>query len=84
MAAHELLQAGLVDRDLAALKARDLALVDVDAVDLGAQLGEAGRGDQPDVARADDPDRLTLRAHDAGRVAVDSGTRARWPLSRPW
>ena len=56
----ELLEAGLVDRDLAALEARDLVGVDVDAPDLVAELGEAGGGDEADVAGADDPDGLAF------------------------
>ena len=56
--AHRLGQAGLVDRDLAALEPRDLVGVDVDAPDLAAELGEPGGGDQPDVAGADHRDRF--------------------------
>ena len=55
----ELLEAGLVDRDLAVLEARDLVGVDVDAVDVVAELGEARRGDEADVAGADDADGLS-------------------------
>ena len=43
VAGHRLGQAGLIDRDLAALQARDLVGVDIDAPHLAAQLGEAGR-----------------------------------------
>ena len=49
-------QARLVDRDLALLQALDLRLVDVDADDVVAALGEAGAGDQADVSGADDGD----------------------------
>jgi hypothetical protein len=61
VALHQLGQAGLPDRDAALLEALDLRLVDVDAPDVVAELGEAGGGDQADVARADDPDRLSVR-----------------------
>ena len=64
MARDELLEARLPDRDPALLEALDLVRVDVDAVDVGAQLGEARRGDEADVPRADDADRLAcVRAH---------------------
>ena len=53
-------EAGLVDRDLAGLQARDLVGVDVDAVDVAAELREARRGDEPDVAGADDADRFDV------------------------
>ena len=59
MARDELLQARLPDRDPALLEALDLRRVDVDAADVVAQLGEAGGGDQADVAGADDADRLS-------------------------
>jgi hypothetical protein len=51
-----LLQARLVDRDLAALEGLDLGFVVVDADDVVAAFGEAGSGDQTDVAGADDSD----------------------------
>src|SRR4051794_23924215 len=60
----QLLQAGLVDGDLAALEALDLVDVDVDAVDVAAQLCEAGRRDEADVAGADDADGFAL-THEA-------------------
>ena len=60
-------QAGLVDRDLAALEAGDLVGVDVDAPDLAAELGEAGRGDQADVAGADHGDRFAAGRSSSGR-----------------
>ena len=55
----------LVDRHLAAAQRRDLVLVDVDAVDLAAEFGEARRRDEPDVARADHADRFAPLAHRA-------------------
>ena len=57
---RQLGEAGLVDRDLAAVQALDLVRVDVDAPDLAAELGEAGGGDEADVAGPDDADGFTL------------------------
>ena len=53
---HQFLEAGLVDSGLAGAEPRHLRLVDVDADHLVAELGQADRGRQPDVARADDRD----------------------------
>ena len=49
----QLVEARLVDRDLAALQALDLAGVLVDADHVVAEIGKAGAGDQADIARAD-------------------------------
>ncbi len=57
---QELLEAGLPDRHLALQQTLDLGSVDVDAPHLAAQLREARGGDEPDVAGADDPNRLAL------------------------
>ena len=54
--ADHFLEAGLVDRDLAALEPVDLGAVDVDASDVVAAVGEAGAGDQSDVAGANNCD----------------------------
>ena len=54
--AHDLAQPRLEDRDLAAVQHRDLALVDVEAEHVVADVGEAGAGDETDVAGADDAD----------------------------
>jgi hypothetical protein len=59
--------AWLVDRHLAAAQALDLRRVDVDAPHVVADLGEAGRGDEADVAGADDADGFALRGHGGGR-----------------
>jgi hypothetical protein len=56
---HDLVEARLEDRDLALLEARDLARILVDAHDVVPEVGEAGTGDEADVAGADDDD-----AHD--------------------
>ncbi len=53
VAGDELVEPGLEDRDLAALQGRDLVGVLIDAYDRMAEVGEAGAGDQPDIARAD-------------------------------
>ena len=58
VARQQLLEARLVDRHLAATQALDLLGVDVDAPDVAAELGEAGGGDQADVAGADHSDGL--------------------------
>ena len=55
-------QAGLVDRHLAARERLDLLLDDVARVDLVAQLGEAGGGDEADPADADDADRFSSQS----------------------
>jgi hypothetical protein len=62
VALDELGQARLPDRDPALLQPADLLRVDVDAPDLVAQLGEAGGGDEADVARSDDSDRFSAHA----------------------
>ena len=60
VALDQLGQAGLVDRDLAAAERVDLLGVDVDRVDLVAQLGEAGRGDETHPAHSDYAYRFSL------------------------
>ena len=45
----ELIEARLVDGDFPGTEAGDLLLVDVDADDVVAGVGEAGAGDQADV-----------------------------------
>ncbi len=64
VAAQQVLEFGLVDRHLAAGEGVDLLLDDVAGDHLVAELGEAGRGDQPDPANSDDADRLQLLTHD--------------------
>ena len=61
-------QSRLVDRDLARLQAGDLVRIDVDAVDLAAEVGEARGGDEADVAGADDTDGLATAGHAAQQV----------------
>ena len=56
VALDQLGQARLVDRHLAAVEHVDLLLVAVDAGHVVAALGEAGAGDQADVAGANDGD----------------------------
>ncbi len=73
VAREQLLEARLVDRHLAPPQALDLGGVDVDAPDLAAELGEAGRGHQPDVAGADHPDWLACGAHEAGKASCWAG-----------
>ena len=73
----------LPDRDAALVQALDLGLVDVDAVDVGAELGESGRGDQADVARADDADRLPfVHAHQAVHPSERCEASYFWPRRR--
>ncbi len=60
MTRDELLETRLPDRDPALLEALDLGLVDVDAADIAAELGEAGGGDETDVSGADDADGFSL------------------------
>ena len=56
VAADELLEPGLVDRQHVVLELRDLGDVDVDARDVVAGLRETGADDEADVAGADDGD----------------------------
>ena len=65
VAGHALGQPGLVDRDLAPLEPLHLLGVDVHAPHVAAELGKAGRGDQADVAGADDGDGFAFGAHRA-------------------
>ena len=51
---HQFLQARLVNGDAAGLEQFDLGRVVIHADDLVADFGEAGAGDQADVAGADD------------------------------
>ena len=51
VAVDQYVEAGLVDRDFAALQRLDLALVLVDADHLMSKVGEAGAGDKPDITR---------------------------------
>ena len=52
----EIVEAGLVDRDLAAAQRGDPLGVDVDAGDVVAEVREPSAGDEADVAGADDGD----------------------------
>ncbi len=54
VAGDDLVEARLVDRDLASLQARDLAVVLVDAGDFDAEFGKARARNQADIAGADD------------------------------
>ena len=65
---HQLVEAGLVDRDLALAQARDLAGILVDADHVVAELGEAGAGHQADIARPDHGD--------THRFSLSAGARA--------
>ena len=67
VAGDRLLEPGLVDRHLAAVQARDLVRVDVDAPHLAAEFGKPGGGDKTDVSGADHGDRFTLGGHANGR-----------------
>ena len=49
-------QAGLIDRHFAVIEHVDLGLIDVDAGDVVAAVGEAGAGDQADVSGANNCD----------------------------
>ena len=68
VALDQLLQARLPDRHPARAQPFDLLRVDVDAVDVVAELGEPGRGDQADVPRADHADRFSIGAHEGGQL----------------
>ena len=53
---HQRIEPGLEDRDFAAPQGCDLAGVLVHAGDLVAEIGKAGAGNQPHIARADHGD----------------------------
>jgi hypothetical protein len=50
---HHLVQARLIDRHVAFVQGGQLVGIDLDHCDFGAELGEAGAGDQADIAAAD-------------------------------
>jgi hypothetical protein len=50
---HEVGQLRFVDADFAPVETLDLAVVDVDAVDLVTEVSQASRGGEPDVAGTD-------------------------------
>ena len=80
VALDQLREPRLPDRDPALLEALDLGLVDVDAPDVVAELGEAGGGDQADVAVPMTPiGSLFVEWLMSGRVRV---SRRRYCLSR--
>ena len=83
VALDDFLEAGLVDRNLAALERLDLVDVGIDADDVVAVLGETRSDDQADVARADDrnPHALLLPARSAP-VARRSRRTPRWRRGR--
>jgi hypothetical protein len=56
VAVHDLVQARLVDRDLALVEHLDLARIHVQADDVVAHLGQAGPGHQSDVTSPDHRD----------------------------
>ena len=60
--ADELLQTGLVDRDLTPFQPADLLLVEVHAHDVVAQVGETDGRDEADIAGTDDPDGCDIHA----------------------
>ena len=67
VAPHDRLQARLEDRDLARVELLDLVLVEVEAEHVVARVGEAGAGDQADVAGADDGDVHGVRSNSSVR-----------------
>jgi len=56
VALDQIVEAGFVDRDFAALEHFDLARVHVHAQHVVAHLGETGTSDQPDVAGTENRD----------------------------
>jgi hypothetical protein len=56
VAAHELLEPGLINRDAAAVQGADLGGILVHANDGVARFREAGSNDEPDVSSSDDGD----------------------------
>ena len=47
---HQVIQAGLEDRNLATFQACHLECIDIDADDVVADFGQTGSGDQSDIA----------------------------------
>ena len=86
IASNQFLQTGFVDGDIAGVKTLYLGLIDVKAGHLISALGEAGAGDEADVAGADGGDlhaagfcvQVRLRAPVAARTAALSAGSARW------
>ena len=64
-----------MDRDVARAQHRDLALVDVEAEHVVADVGQARAGDEPHVSGADDAD---LHLCNSGEIEarIDSSTAA--------
>ena len=62
IARYQLVKAGLVDRDFAALEGSDLSSILVYASDLMAKIREAGAGNQPDVPRSNHDDAHSVLA----------------------
>ena len=80
------LEPRLVDRHAAVVEDRDLARVDVEAQHVVADLGEAGAGDETDVAGADHRDlhaRCSQRAASEALIGGERGHRIRGLRDRP-
>jgi hypothetical protein len=77
VAAHEVLEPRLEDRQHVALQQLDLAGVDVGAHDVVAGLGETGADDEAHVAGSDDEDLHEGRSVDGRRTAGSPRRRAR-------
>ncbi len=77
IAGEQRVEARLVDRHLALEEPGDARLVLVDAGDTPAELGEAGRRDEPDIARADHADVERHRPSAPSRREVSPFDRVR-------
>src|SRR5262249_190463 len=69
VAADDLVQAGLVDGNLAAVERLDLALVDVTADDVVPEIAQAPAGHEADIAGADHCD---VHVNPPGRGSYNS------------
>jgi hypothetical protein len=80
--ADDLVEAGLVDRDLALVEGVDLLDVDIDTDHVVAEVGEAGAGHEAHVARSDDCD-VHWGVSSGQGLARRRGRRARGILTPP-
>ncbi len=72
----QVIEAGLVNRHLAARQSRDLRLVLVDANDLMAEIGKTGAGNKADIAGADHGNaHVGSIVKVANRLPVNAGPR---------
>ena len=77
VARNQRVEPRLVYRHLASLQALDLGFVDVHAVDIAAEVSEAGGRHQTDIPSADYPDRLSACTHEGPKAIEALGSARR-------